>query len=129
MCFWPFVLHVHATATTGYHSKERRDFEYADRCSQCRVKLSQSTHVAAHVVSYPCFCFNCCIGMISLKTTCRHCNNQNRIGKRCVDSSSCMACTSYDERSISPTLGIVCYPWCLHYQFAPCGVVGMERSG
>lgn len=118
MCIWPFVLHVHATGTTGCHGKERRDFDYAERCSQCRTVLTPQTHVAAHVVSYPCFCLNCCIGILSLKTTCKRCNNLNRTGKRRVDTHSCMACTARDEKRIAPWIACVCSPYCFHHDVA-----------
>lgn len=66
-------LFVHAQGTSGMDYKERRDHEYSDTCSQCGVVLTPTTRVAAHVVAYP--AGNCCIGAMTLKTTCKKCNN------------------------------------------------------
>ena len=88
MCF----VHVHAVGTTGRHAKERRDFEYAPRCKQCGVALDEGTHVAAHVVTYP--CANCCVGYLSLQTTCRRCNSahQSEEAGRCVRDAAFFEC-------------------------------------
>lgn len=118
MCVWPFVVHVHATGTTGEHSAERRHYQYAKTCSQCGVELTPHTHVAAHVISYPCYCFNCCLGILSFKTTCKKCNNANKIGKKRIDEHSCMACSARREPTISPKLKCVLQPLCCHYQMA-----------
>lgn len=118
MCVWPFVLHVHATGTSGQHGSQRRQYTYAEVCSQCGSKLTAHTHVAAHVISYPCYCCNCCLGILSLKTTCKKCNNANKLGKRHVNEHSCMACSARREPNISPKLKFVCQPFCCHYQLA-----------
>lgn len=34
---------------------------------------------AAHVVAYPCGCFNCCCGCLTFKKTCTNCNSQKRM--------------------------------------------------
>ena len=116
MCWWPCLLHVHATNTTDLHKQERRKFEYAEKCSQCRADLDNNTHVAAHVVTYPCYCCNCCCGILSLKTTCKACNNYNKDGKGCVDYHSCMSCTSINEPYIENKLSCIFWPCCIHYQ-------------
>ena len=85
MCFWPFVCYVHAVNTTEKHAKQRKKHKYSKRCSQCFKKLDENTHVAAHVVAYPCFCFNCCFGILTLKTTYKKCNSKNKVGKKKVD--------------------------------------------
>jgi hypothetical protein len=115
MCVWPFILYVHATKTTNCHTKERRNYEYSKRCSQCRKELVENDYVAAHVVSYPCFYLNCCIGILSLKTTCKRCNNLNKNDKRILNYNSCMACTSIEEPCIDINLGYICFPVCCHY--------------
>ena len=68
-------LFVHASGTTGMDSKQRKRHKYARKCSQCGVALSSDTHVAAHVVAHPVGCGFC--GVMTLKTTCKKCNNVN----------------------------------------------------
>lgn len=116
MCVWPFVLYVHATNTSNLHAKERRAFEYSDRCCQCGAALTDHTRVAAHMVAYPCFCLNFCLGHLTLKTTCKVCNGANRRGKRVVDSSSWLACSAANEPFAGPQLGWVCLPCCFQYE-------------
>ena len=59
------------TGTTGEDAAARRAHTYADRCAQCGVELTPTTHVAAHVrVWGPCWC-----GAPTLRTTCKACNH------------------------------------------------------
>ena len=118
MCFWPFVSYVHATSTTDMHSKKRRRHTYSKRCSQCFKKLNENTHVAAHVVAYPCFCFNCCFGILTLKTTCKKCNSQNKVGKHKVNLHSwfCLKTILTNEFKIKTNLKYIVYPCCFHYK-------------
>jgi hypothetical protein len=81
MCFWPFVCYVHAFNTTDKDTMARRKHQYASRCCQCLKRLTPQNHVAGHVVAYPCCCLNCCVGILTLKTVCKKCNNRNRRGK------------------------------------------------
>lgn len=119
MCVWPCVLYVHATGTTGQHAPARRRHKYASVCSQCGRQLGVADHVAAHVVAYPCYCVNCCCGVLTLKTTCRRCNGRNRLGKRCVDWHSCTSCATFHEPLLDEWLECVCAPWCCHASLAP----------
>jgi hypothetical protein len=64
----------HATGTTGQDVRARRDHKYASRCSQCGAVLTDTTRVAAHVVAYPCPCVGC-VGILTLRTTCKACNH------------------------------------------------------
>ena len=38
-------LHVHVVGTTGLHARERREYKYAPRCSQCGVAVDATQHV------------------------------------------------------------------------------------
>lgn len=118
MCLWPFVNYVHATATTDAHIKKRKKYKYSKRCSQCFTKLDTNTHVAAHVVAYPCFCFNCCLGILTLKTTCKKCNSKNKVGKNKVDIHSwfCAKTILTNEYRLTSNLKIVLHPCCFHYK-------------
>ena len=69
-------LFVHAEGTTGMHAKERREHVYAGKCAQCGKELDASSHVAAHMEAYP--CGNPCLGFMTLRTTCRGCNNYRK---------------------------------------------------
>ena len=84
MCYYQ----THAVGTTGMHAAARRRFEYADSCAQCGAALSNSSHVASHVIAYPCLGIvpcNCYVGRLSLQTCCRSCNGKHQTGKRgCV---------------------------------------------
>ena len=74
----PFVYyHVHAVNTTGMHAAERRRFDYADACAQCGAALDAGSRVASHVLTYPCFPYNCCFARLSLQTCCRSCNGRH----------------------------------------------------
>lgn len=109
------VCFVHATGTTDAHQLERRKFAYSEVCRQCRHKVGTADHVAAHVVAYPCFpcfCMNCCVGQMTLKTTCRRCNAKNSKGKVWVDRVGCFV--DPFECSYSP-LHVVIWPSCLHF--------------
>lgn len=72
------LLHVHAVRTTGLHAKERRTFAYAAACRQCGAALDETSHVASHVLTYPCAPLNCCVAYLSLQTCCRSCNSKHR---------------------------------------------------
>ena len=74
------AYHVHAVGTTGLHAAERRRFEYAATCAQCGAALDETTHVASHVLSYPCYPLNCCVARLSLQTCCRTCNGRHQAG-------------------------------------------------
>ena len=89
------LLHVHAVGTTGQHAKERRHFEYGPRCKQCGAELDESTHVASHVVTYPCVPLNCCVGYLALQTCCRACNSRHQVeeaGACCVADAAFCEC-------------------------------------
>ena len=103
-------MHVHALGTTGLHPRERRCHVHGDRCAQCK-KCLDGDHVAAHVVSYPCFPCNCCAGTLQLVSTCRACNAKNQLGKARVDGDSCFVDACPPER---PALACVCWPRWLH---------------
>ena len=75
MCLY---YHVHAVRTTTLHAAERRRFEYGETCQQCGKAVDDSTHVASHVMTYPCVPFNCCIARLSLQTCCRSCNGKHQ---------------------------------------------------
>jgi len=106
MCCIP-SLFVHAGNTTDYHAYERQKYEYHKRCSQCNKLLDSKNHVAAHMVAYPC-CLPCC-GVLTLKTTCKSCNNKKNT-------------TTKKGRSFfgglfkhNPSLKYVCFPFCCMY--------------
>ena len=105
------TCYVHALGSTGMHSTERSKFVYSKRCTQCFVELDDTHHVAAHVVAYPCWCANCCVGILTLKTTCKSCNNKNKDDKCTIDSHS-FFCDIWSCRF--PFLNIVCQPYCIH---------------
>lgn len=92
------ALYVHAIHTSKHtvHNKTFDDVlnlsDNADVCSQCRKpgllnnivtkritkegkNVELPTYKAAHVVTYPCFPFNCLFGILTLKRTCSICNN------------------------------------------------------
>lgn len=71
-------LHVHAVRTTDAHRAARRRHIYAARCAQCGAALDESTHVASHVLTYPCAPLNCCVARLALKTCCRACNARHQ---------------------------------------------------
>ena len=71
-------LHVHAVGTTGAHRAARRRYVYGARCAQCGALLDETTHVASHVLTYPCFPLNCCFARLTLKTCCRTCNSRHQ---------------------------------------------------
>ena len=77
MC-WGCWVFSHVVGTTDMHAAERRAHTYAARCQQCGQSLDASTHVAAHVLAYP--CMNGCCGFVTLRTTCRACNSRHRLG-------------------------------------------------
>ena len=107
-------MFVHMKNTTGHNSKERKFYVYHSSCSQCGkifdVEEPEKDHVSAHVVSYPFFCFNCCIGIKTLKTTCKMCNNtknaESAKGKSFFGGS-------FDH---NPNMGWVCFPLCFNYK-------------
>lgn len=72
-------LFVHARGTTGQDRAARRRHDYAAKCAQCGVALTDTTRVAAHVVAYP--LANGCCGYMTLRTTCKACN-ASRGGRR-----------------------------------------------
>lgn len=72
------AVFVHAGGTTGRDATARRRFSKDRRCAQCRA--DDGTMVAAHVVAYP--WFNCCVGFMTLKTTCAACNQVRRAEKK-----------------------------------------------
>ena len=119
MCIWPFVSYVHATSTTDAHPNKRRRHKYSKRCSQCLKKLDENTHVAAHVVAYPCFCLNCCLGILTLKTTCKKCNSRNKTGKKKVDKHGWFFLKTIftNEYNLGSKLECIFYPCCFHYKF------------
>ena len=92
--------HVHAVGTTGLHAAERRRFEYAAACAQCGAALDETTHVASHVLSYPCYPLNCCVARLSLQTCCRSCNGKHQAGKGggCVDGFVAAAGPALEKR-------------------------------
>lgn len=105
-------LHVHAVGTTDLHRAERRRHEYAGRCAQCGVAVDESTHVASHVLTYPCFPVNCCCARLSLKTCCRACNGRHQAEHahaRCRATAYFTSCRSGDR------LGCVLFPCCWVY--------------
>ena len=113
------IKHVHLVGTTGMHEKERRSFNLDARCRQCGVSVDRATAVAAHVVSYPCGCWNPgCVGFISLQTTCRRCNARHRVtdgrGWWCVEDSAFYTCCE-----IPPHIEWVwCWPACARASLA-----------
>ena len=115
MCFWPFVCYVHAVNTTEKHAKQRKKHKYSKRCSQCFKKLDNDDHVSAHVVAYPCYCLNCFIGMLTLKTTCKKCNNRNRVGKKYINNNSwfCIKTLCTGEYKIGKKIQIIFWPICI----------------
>ncbi len=115
MCFWPFVCYVHATNTTEKHKNQRKKHKYSKRCSQCFKKIKDTDYVAAHVVAYPCYCLNWCIGILTLKTTCKKCNNQNRVGKKYINNKSwfCMKTILTGEHCMGSKIKIICWPNCM----------------
>ena len=118
MFFWPFVFYSHCTNTTNCDERKRRKHKYARRCSQCLKKLRKDDYVAAHVVGYPCFCCNCCGGMVTLKTTCKKCNNRNKSGKRWIDYNSSFACTPlFSGEGVLTPGTCICQPICMHTEF------------
>ena len=117
MCIWPFLCYVHATETTDKHANIRKKFKYSKRCSQCRrrfVELGDNHYVAAHVIAYPCYCMNCCIGVLTLKTTCKYCNAQNRSGKSFINKKSYFSITSILEPFLHPRIKCIIHPFCHH---------------
>ena len=104
-------LHVHVVGTTGLHARERREYKYAPRCSQCGVAVDATQHVGAHVLTYPCFPFNQCCGTPSLKTTCRACNSRHRAeeaGECCPEKAAFLTCGSGARLERAR-----CWPWCV----------------
>ena len=107
-------LYVHAIGSSGHHERERRHFEYASACVQCGVRLTPETHVAAHVIAYPC---NCCFGRLSLTTTCRSCNAKHQIRDDTVSCRYAPASSRFVRccaRSVS--LESVTWPCCYYYK-------------
>lgn len=105
-------LYVHAVRTTGMHAKERRHFEYSAKCTQCGVELDDSTHVASHVVAYPCFPLNCCVGYLSLVTCCRSCNSKHQAeeaGACCAADATFCGCGRSPR--LSRVLNCCCRVW------------------
>lgn len=83
---WRFV---HARGTghfDGAFHKEGR-YVYFSRCAQCGVSVGPhgepTQRVAAHVMGYPCGPCNCCCARLTLKTTCKHCNDLARRPPSC----------------------------------------------
>ena len=118
-------LFVHATNTTGLHSKERRGFAYKATCAQCGKALGGTDHVAAHVVryKYPCLC-PCMGGDVTLVTTCRACNAAHR-ADACEAEPCCVPGARFsapDESSLR--LGRVRTPWWRRHRVRRVGRVG-----
>ena len=67
-------LFRHMAGTTGMDARARREHAHAARCSQCGVALRDTTKVAAHVTAHPCGVG--CVGVVTLRTTCKGCNNR-----------------------------------------------------
>ena len=107
MCCWPCVCYVHQTNTTGLDKKERKNFKYAKKCSQCHKTCTETDRVAAHVTAYPCFCLNCCIGFNTLKTTCKSCNSSNKKGKKKINRKSFFVSGSFTP--IKVTFFLSCF--------------------
>jgi len=94
---WRFV---HAGGTThfgGAAHKTSGRYAHFSRCAQCGVAVgpkqavaqaqqvaaqggppagASAQHIAAHVMGYPCAPCNCCCARLTLKTTCKECNDQ-----------------------------------------------------
>jgi len=119
MCIWPFVGYIHAVSTSGAHPNKRKNHKYSKRCSQCFKVVDENTHVAAHVVAYPCFCFNCCLGVLTLKTTCKKCNSKNKTGKKRVDKHGWFFIKTIftSEYKLGTKLKCIVYPYCFHYDY------------
>lgn len=83
MCLF---VHVHGKGTTGMHARERRRHQYAARCAQCGCELDETHRVASHVVTYPCFPCNPCVGVWTLKTCCKACNAKHTARPDDVDA-------------------------------------------
>ena len=105
MC-WPGCF-VHAKNTTGMHQSERRKYDLYKKCSQCGKETSEHDKVAAHTVFYP--CWNPCCGFMSLKTTCKKCNNTHNAESW---PTSWFSGGMFDH---NPNLGWVCWPSCMNY--------------
>lgn len=107
-------LHVHAVRTTGLHARERRHFDYGPACAQCGAKLDASTHVASHVVTYPCVPLNCCcIAELGLVTCCRSCNGKHQASEA---GSCCVPEAAFFGRRGSVRLRwVVGHPCCVVY--------------
>lgn len=101
-------LFVHATKTTDKHSKERSKYNKHTKCSQCGKVVGDNDRVAAHVVSYPCFMPFC--GWLTLKTTCKKCNNT----KNAESSNGRWFISGLFGHN--PSLMYVCFPFCCNYE-------------
>lgn len=104
MCF----LYAHVVGSTDLHNAERRKYEYSNRCQQCGAALTANTHVAAHVVAYP--CGNGLCGFLTLRTTCRACNSSHQSGKKSKKRSwFCGFARRQPRRLSSCTLYPICH--------------------
>ena len=110
------IVFVHAVDTTGKHEHERRRNVYADRCRQCFRRVDATHHVAAHVLAYPCCVANCCVGFLTLKTTCKSCNSANKSGKIYIDQKSAFVDPCSTPGLVN--LGWYIWPLCLHLSLA-----------
>jgi hypothetical protein len=84
---WRFV---HAGGTTHFDGAQHKASRYAyfPRCSQCGTAVGPqgvpAPRVAAHVMGYPCAPCNCCCARLTLKTTCKECNDRARGSPGCL---------------------------------------------
>lgn len=85
---WRFV---HAGGTSHFDGAQHKASRYAyfARCSQCGTAVgpqgAPAQRVAAHVMGYPCAPCNCCCARLTLKTTCKECNDRARGSPGCFD--------------------------------------------
>ena len=93
---WRFV---HAKGTTHFRGATHAHgapYAHKDTCAACGVAVGRrdeasAQRVAAHVMAYQCGHLNCCCARLTLKTTCKACNDAPR------SASSCFTCT--DEKT------------------------------
>ena len=98
---------THAKNSSNMHRKERSKYTHHDKCSQCHQPVSEDTKVAAHVVAYP--CFNPCCGLLTLKTTCKKCNNTHN-----AESSEGKSFIGGLFKH-NPFITCICWPSCSNY--------------
>lgn len=93
---WRFV---HAEGTTHFRGAAHMHgapYAHRGKCASCGVAVCRrdeagAPRIAAHVMAYKCGHCNCCCARLTLKTTCKACNDAPR------GASGCFWCT--DERA------------------------------